>query len=184
MSEHHGSDATRRDFLYIATGAAGAVAVGGIAWPLISQLGPNEREKAAGAPVEIDISSIEEGQVITITWRGKKYFIRHLTTKEVTVAEDAKQNIFRDFQPADQRIVGPEGEKPSWSVYGANCTHLGCIPKEIKTNGDYWNCPCHGSRFDVTGRVTKGPAATNLPVPPMVFVSADRLIVGTDKVGA
>lgn len=184
MSEAHASDATRRDFLYLATGAAGAVAVGGIVWPLVSQLAPNAREVAGGAPIEIDLAGIEEGQVITVTWRGSKYFVRHLTASEVTTAEEKAQGDFRDFVPAEQRISGPEGGAAVWSVYGANCTHLGCIPTEVKGGGDIWLCPCHGSKFDVTGRVTKGPAPINLPQPPMVYASAEKLVIGTDKLGA
>ena len=87
MSDSHAGDVTRRDFLYLATGAAGVVAVGGIAWPLVSQLAPNAREIAGGAPIEIDISAIEPGQVITVTWRGSKYFVRHLTEDEKKAAE-------------------------------------------------------------------------------------------------
>ena len=184
MSEHSGGDATRRDFLYIATGATGVAAVGGIVWPLISQMGPNEREKAAGAPIEVNIGDIEEGRVITVTWRGNKYFIRHLTGDEVEAANAKEQGDFRDFVAASDRITGPEGGEAVWSVYGANCTHLGCIPTEVNENRDTWKCPCHGSRFDVTGRVTKGPAPVNLPQPPMVFASDETLIIGTDKVGA
>ncbi len=184
MSEHSDSDATRRDFLYIATGAAGAAAVGGIVWPLVSQMGPNAQEIAAGVPIEVNIGDIEEGRVITVTWRRKKYFIRHLTAAEVDAAKTKEQGDFRDFVTAADRITGPEGGEAVWSVYGANCTHLGCIPTEVKENGDTWRCACHGSRFDVIGRVTKGPAPVNLPQPPMVFASEDTLIIGTDKVGA
>ncbi len=184
MSDAHAGDVNRRDFLYLATGAAGVVAVGGIAWPLVSQLAPNAREVAGGAPIEIDISAIEAGQVITVTWRGSKYFVYHLTEEEKAAAEKQEQSHFRDFVAADSRISGPEGGEAVWSIYAANCTHLGCIPTEVKGGGDTWNCPCHGSKFDVTGRVTKGPAPVNLPQPPMVFASAEKLIIGTDKVGA
>ena len=181
VSEHHHSDGTRRDFLYVATGAAGAVAVAGIAWPLVSQLAPNAREQAAGAPVEIDISPIEAGQVVTVIWRGKPYFVRHLTENEVKMAEDAQQSVFVDYAPADGRIVQPEGATGKYSIVGANCTHLGCVPTKVDTGFDGWVCPCHGSKFDVTGRVTKGPAPTNLPLPPFAFADAGRLIIGTDK---
>jgi len=184
MSEHSGGDATRRDFLYLATGAAGVAAVGGIAWPLVSQMGPNQREIAGGAPIEVNIGDIEEGRVITVTWRGSKYFIRHLTSDEIEASKAKAEGDFVDFASATSRISGPDGSDAVWSVYAANCTHLGCIPTEVTGNGDTWNCPCHGSRFDVTGRVTKGPAPVNLPQPPMVFVSEETLVIGTDKVGA
>ena len=184
MSAGHDGDGTRRDFLYIATGAAGAIAVAGAVWPLVSQLAPNAREVAAGAPVELDLSAIEAGQLVTILWRGKPYFIRHLTDAEVKAAEDANQDIFIDFAPADDRMATAEGGSAKWAIVAANCTHLGCVPTKVDTGLDGWNCPCHGSKFDVTGRVTKGPAPTNLPLPPFVFVSADRVIIGADKVGA
>ncbi len=181
MSEHTHDDATRRDFLYIATGAAGAVAVAGIAWPLVSQMGPNAREQAAGAPVEIDVSEIEAGQLITVIWRGAPYFVRKLTEVEIKAADDAQQSEFRDFQPANERIAAAEGATPQWAIVAANCTHLGCVPTKVDTGLNGWVCPCHGSIFDVTGRVIKGPAPINLPLPPFVFASEDTLIIGTDQ---
>ncbi len=181
MSGEHNGDGTRRDFLYLATGAAGVVAVGGIATPLISQLAPNAREVAAGAPVEINISEIEPGSLIKVIWRGASYFVRRLTDEEIKIANEVSQDKYRDFVPAEQRLAGAEGGKREWSIYGANCTHLGCIPNEVTGNFDQWICPCHGSKFDATGRVTKGPAPTNLPQPPFVFASADKLVIGTDK---
>ncbi len=184
MSEAHASDATRRDFLYIATGAAGAVAVGGVAWPLVSQMGPNEREKAAGGPVEIDISAVEPGMLITVIWRGKPYFIRHLTEDEVASAKNAPESDFRDFAAADSRIAAAEGAAEEWAIVGANCTHLGCVPTKVDTGLEGWLCPCHGSKFDVTGRVMKGPAPTNLPLPPFVFASEEKLVIGQEKAGA
>ncbi len=184
MSEAHASDVTRRDFLYIATGAAGAVAVGGVAWPLVSQMGPNEREKAAGGPVEIDISAVEPGMLITVIWRGKPYFIRHLTETEVASAKQAPEADFIDFDTADARIAAVEGADAEWAIVAANCTHLGCVPTKVDTGLEGWICPCHGSKFDVTGRVMKGPAPTNLPLPPFVFATAEKLVIGADKAGA
>ena len=184
MSEAHASDATRRDFLYIATGAAGAVAVGGAAWPLVRQMGPNEREKAAGAPIEIDISAVEAGMLITVIWRGKPYFIRHLTDDEIASANNAPESDFRDYAAADTRIAAAEGAPAKWAIVGANCTHLGCVPTKVDTGLEGWLCPCHGSKFDVTGRVMKGPAPTNLPLPPFVFASEEKLVIGQDKAGA
>ena len=184
MSDSHAGDVTRRDFLYIATGAAGAVAVAGAAWPLVSQMGPNDREKAAGGPVEIDISAIEPGMLVTMIWRGKPYFIRHLTEKEVKAASDAPKSDFRDFAEADARIAAPEGGSAEWTIVAANCTHLGCVPTKVDTGLEGWTCPCHGSIFDVTGRVMKGPAPTNLPLPPYNFASAEKLVIGAEKSGA
>ena len=184
MSAGHDSDVNRRDFLYIATGAAGAVAVGGIAWPLVSQLAPNAREVAAGAPVDVDISAIEPGSVIKVIWRGASYFVRRMTDSEIEQANSAPEGNYVDFVPAENRLAGPEGGKKEWSVYGANCTHLGCIPSEVAGSFDQWVCPCHGSKFDATGRVTKGPAPVNLPQPPFVFSSAEKLVIGTNEAGA
>lgn len=180
MSGSHDGDATRRDFLYIATGAAGVVAVGGIVWPLVSQMQPNDREKAAGAPVELDVSEIEAGQLITVMWRGAPYFVRRLTDAEVSAANEAPKADFVDFTPADTRLAAPDGGKAEWTIVAASCTHLGCIPTKVDTGFEGWACPCHGSKFDVTGRVTKGPAPINLPLPPFVFAGEEKLIIGTD----
>lgn len=184
MSEAHAGDVTRRDFLYIATGAAGAVAVGGIVWPLVSQMGPNQRELAAGAPVEVDVSSIEPGMLITVIWRGAPYFVRRLTESEVSSAKEAPEADFRDYAAADTRIAAAGDASAEWAVVSASCTHLGCVPTKVDTGLEGWLCPCHGSKFDVTGRVMKGPAPTNLPLPPFVFASEEKLVIGTDKVGA
>jgi len=170
--------------LYIATGAAGAVAGAGVVWPLVSQLAPNAQEVAEGAPVEIDVSSVEPGGLVKVNWRRATYFIRRLTEKEIGLAKDAPEANYRDFVPANARLAGPADGAKEWAIYSANCTHLGCIPKEVKNSFDQWNCPCHGSKFDATGRVTKGPAPTNLPQPPFVFASDGLLVVGTDKLGA
>lgn len=182
MNEHNQGDPNRRDFLYIATGAAGVVAVAGIAWPLVSQMAPNAREVAAGAPVELDISAIEPGSLVKVLWRGATYFVRRMTPEEVDAAKAAPQENYRDYVPASDRIAGPGDGPGEWSIYSANCTHLGCIPSEVDGALEQWVCPCHGSKFDSTGRVTKGPAAVNLPQPPFVFASDDQLIIGTDKV--
>ena len=184
MSDGHASDGTRRDFLYIATGAAAATAGVGVVWPLVSQLAPNAREVAAGAPIELNISAIEPGSLVKVLWRGATYFVRRMTDDEISAAESASDSGYIDFVPAQTRIAGPEGGKKEWAIYAANCTHLGCIPTEVEAGLNQWLCPCHGYRFDATGRVTKGPAPTNLPQPPFVFASDTQLVVGTDKVGA
>ncbi|MEL6750947.1 MAG: ubiquinol-cytochrome c reductase iron-sulfur subunit [Pseudomonadota bacterium] len=189
-----GHDGDRRDFIYLATGAAGVIAVGGIAWPLVAQMAPNAREEAAGAPVQLDVSGIEPGQVVTVVWRGAPYFVRHLTDEEITLASDAPETTFRDFAPLAARTAGPGitpvavtdgndaaatgGDVGRWAIMAANCTHLGCVPSQVDAGLDGWVCPCHGSIFDVTGRVTKGPAAVNLPLPPFNFASEEVLVIG------
>ena len=174
-------DINRRDFLYVATGAAGAVVGVGAVWPMVAQLAPNAREIAAGAPVEVDVSSVEPGSLVKVIWRGASYFIRRLTDSEITQANSASESGYRDFVPASLRLSGPEGGIKEWAIYAANCTHLGCIPTEVSAGFDQWLCPCHGSKFDAIGRVTKGPAPTNLPQPPFVFLSSDQVIIGTDE---
>lgn len=189
MSDAHNGEGTRRDFLYLATGAAGVVAVGGLAWPLVSQLAPNAREVAAGAPVEVDVTTIEPGMQIVVLWRGKPYFVRRLTGEELESIKSAPRDVFRDYVEAEERIAEPskpEGEASEgqgaaeWAVVGTNCTHLGCVPTKVESGLEGWVCPCHGSKFDVVGRVMKGPAPTNLPLPPFNFASADRLVIGEE----
>ncbi len=178
MSDAHAGDGTRRDFLYIATGTFAAAAAVGLAWPLVAQMGPDEQVQAAGAPVELDISSVEPGMQLTVLWRGKPYFIRHLTEKEIAAAKEASKDEFRDFEDAESRIAAPEGGEAAWTIIGASCTHLGCVPTKVDVGLEGWVCPCHGSKFDVTGRVMKGPAPTNLPLPPFTFAGESKLIVG------
>ncbi len=176
MGEAHASDGTRRDFLYIATGVTGAVAVGGIAWPLVSQLGPSKEVQAAGLPIDVDVSSVEPGMQLIVVWRSKPYFVRRLTKNEVEVALSAPKDKFRDFAEAKDRIATNE-----WTIVSASCTHLGCIPTKVDAGLEGWYCACHGSKFDVTGRVMKGPAPINLPLPPYTFASAEQLIIGEEK---
>jgi ubiquinol-cytochrome c reductase iron-sulfur subunit len=176
---------TRRDFMYVATGMLGVVGVAAFAWPFIDQMRPDAAVRAAGQPVDIDVSSIEAGQAIIVTWRGKPYFVRKLTEEEIAASSGLGESDMKDFQPADQRISGPADEATKdWVVVSANCTHLGCIPKVVESGAEGWACPCHGSVFDMTGRILRGPAAINLPLPPYVFASDTKLIIGTDTAGA
>ncbi|MCI5074365.1 ubiquinol-cytochrome c reductase iron-sulfur subunit [Oricola sp.] len=175
---------TRRDFIMVATGMMAVVGAAGLAWPFIDQMRPDAVTRAAGLPVEIDISAVEPGQVITVTWRGKPYFVRRLTEEEVTAAGALTAGDMKDWQPADERIDEVEGADSGWIVVSANCTHLGCIPKTVENAPEGWACPCHGSVFDMTGRILRGPAAINLPSPPHVFASDTTLVIGTDTAGA
>ena len=159
---------TRRDFLMLATGAAGAVGIGAVVVPLISQLAPDAQTVAAGAPIDLDLSPIAEGQAIKLFWRGKLIFVRHRTKKEVQEANAVDVATLRDPQTDAQRTKA--GHEQFLIVYG-NCTHLGCVPLgnapgEPKGDYDGWFCPCHGSHYDSSGRIRKGPAPLNLPVPP------------------
>jgi ubiquinol-cytochrome c reductase iron-sulfur subunit len=168
-------DPTRRDFLYIATGAVAAVGAGFTLVPLIAQMNPDASTVAAGAPIEVDLAPIAEGQVIKVTWRSKPIFISHRTKKEVEEAQAVPLSSLPDPQ-TDQERTKPGHE--SWLVVIGICTHLGCIP--ISNQGDYggWFCPCHGSHYDDSGRIRRGPAPANLAIPPYQFVSDTKIQIG------
>jgi ubiquinol-cytochrome c reductase iron-sulfur subunit len=174
-----GEEPTRRDFLYLATGAAGVVGAAGLAWPFVSSMAPNAAVRAAGAPVDVNVAAIEPGQSITVIWRGAPYFVRRLTEEERVAAADLGAGDMKAYEPVEDRLGGPE-EASEWTVVSASCTHLGCIPSQVENGAEGWSCPCHGSVFDVAGRILRGPAATNLPLPPYVFASAENLIIGTE----
>jgi ubiquinol-cytochrome c reductase iron-sulfur subunit len=138
-------------------------------------MGPDEETIAAGAPVELDLAPIADGQIVKIFWRGKLIFVRHLTADEIKAAEDVDASTLRDPQPFSVRVK--EG-KQQWLIVYGNCTHLGCVP--LGNQGPYhgWFCPCHGSIFDTAGRVRGGPAPINLPIPPYTFVSDTKIRIG------
>ena len=163
---------TRRDFLYITTGAFGVVGAASVAWPLIDQLNPDASVKAVSS-VEVDISSIEPGSFLKIAWRGKPVYIRRRTEEEISLAELDDDASLPDPQKDIDRV-----QKKEWLIVLGVCTHLGCIP--IANQGDYegWFCPCHGSHYDISGRIRKGPAPTNLEVPPYEFVTETLLKIG------
>ena len=169
------SEPTRRDFLYIATGAVGAIGVGATLVPLIAQMPPDASTIAAGAPIEVDLSPISQGQVIKVTWRGKPIFISHRTAEEVKQAQNVPMSQLKDPQ-TDQDRTKPGHEQ--WLVVIGICTHLGCIP--IAKSGEYngWFCPCHGSVYDDSGRIRQGPAPANLALPPYRFVSDSKIEIG------
>jgi ubiquinol-cytochrome c reductase iron-sulfur subunit len=169
------AEPTRRDFLFIATGAVGAVGVASAIWPFISQMAPDAATIAAGAPVEMDLGPIAEGQIVKIFWRGKLIFVRHRTKKEVEEAQNVVLADLRDPQPDSARVK--EGHSQWLVVYG-NCTHLGCVPLGNEGAFNGWFCPCHGSVFDTSGRIRQGPAPTNLPVPPYAFLSDSKIQIG------
>jgi len=173
----HAAEPTRRDFLFIATGV-GAVVGGALTlWPFVQSLAPDRATKAAGAPLEVDLTPIAEGQLVKVFWRGSLIFIRHRTPDEIKAAEDVNVASLRDPQPDAARVK--EG-KPQWLVVYGNCTHLGCVP--LGQQGEYkgWFCPCHGSVFDTSGRVRGGPAPINLPIPPYTFASDTQLTIGQE----
>ncbi len=164
---------TRRDFLFIATGAMGAVAAGFAAWPLIDQMNPDATTLAA-ASVDVDIANIAEGQVITVKWRGKPIFISHRTQKEIEAEQSVDVSDLRDPESDKSRV-----QRPEWLILIGICTHLGCVPigNSGPIEGGYF-CPCHGSVYDASGRIRHGPAPTNLAVPPYQFVSDTKITIG------
>ena len=168
---------SRRDFIVVATYAMGAVGAGAFAWPLIDQMNP-AADTLALASIEVDVSKIDEGQSITLKWRGKPVFIRHRTADEISRADEVQLYELRDPQTDADRA-----EKPEFLVLLGVCTHLGCVPLgqkvgEVKGEYDGWFCPCHGSHYDTSGRIRKGPAPTNLEIPPYSFVSDQVIKIG------
>ncbi len=175
MTTMSSAEPTRRDFLYIATGAVGAIGAAATLVPLISQMNPDASTIAAGAPIEIDLAPVAEGQVIKVFWRGKPIYISHRTKKEIDDARSVSVNSLPDPE-ADQKRV-KEGHD-QWLVLIGICTHLGCIP--LAHQGEYngWFCPCHGSQYDTSGRIRRGPAPANLPLPPYAFISDSKIKIG------
>ncbi len=172
-----GSGETRRDFLYLAAGAMGAVGAASVAWPLIDSMNPSA-EVLALASTEVDLSQIEVGQRITVTWRGNPVFIDHRTAGQIQEAEAVPLDELPDPQSDEARV-----EKPEWLVVIGVCTHLGCVPlgqKAGQSRGEFggWFCPCHGSHYDTSGRIRKGPAPLNLPVPPYEFTGDTSIVIG------
>jgi ubiquinol-cytochrome c reductase iron-sulfur subunit len=167
----------RRDFIVVATYAMGAVGAAAVVWPLIDQMNP-AADTLALASTDVDVSKIAEGQAITVTWRGKPVFIRHRTADEITRANAIDSAELRDPQEDEARV-----QKPELLVLVGVCTHLGCVPLgqktgEVKGEYDGWFCPCHGSHYDTSGRIRKGPAPTNLEVPPYTFLSDAVIRIG------
>jgi len=165
-------DPSRRDFLFIATGAVGAVGLGAVAWPLINQMNPDASTLAL-ASSEVDISGIPEGQIVTIKWRGKPVFIRHRTKKEIDEARGVDEKTLPDPQTDESRV-----KKAEWLVLVGVCTHLGCVPLGHQGEYEGWFCPCHGSVYDTSGRIRKGPAPKNLEVPAYEFISDTKVKIG------
>jgi ubiquinol-cytochrome c reductase iron-sulfur subunit len=167
--------ASRRDFLYVATGSVAVVGAAAAAWPLISQMNPDASTIAAGAPIEVDLSPIAEGQDIKVFWRGKPIYIMHRTKKQIEEARSVNVASLPDPQTDQSRVK--EGHD-QWLVVIGICTHLGCIPIAHEGAYDGFFCPCHGSVYDTSGRIRQGPAPLNLYVPPYNFVSDTKIKIG------
>jgi ubiquinol-cytochrome c reductase iron-sulfur subunit len=166
---------TRRDFLYIATAVAGTVGAVAVAVPLIGQMNPDASTIAAGVPIEVELAPIALGQVIKVFWRGSPIFVSHRTDKEIEEARKVDVKTLNDPQ-RDQDRVKPGHDQ--WLVLIGTCTHLGCIPVAHEGEYDGFLCHCHGSQYDSSGRVRKGPAPANLEVPPYEFLSDTKIRIG------
>lgn len=176
MSHTDDPDTNRRDFLFIATGAFAVGTVFAV-WPLIDQMNPDASVLALSS-IEVDLGPIEIGQSITVKWRGSPVFIRRRTPEEI----ESAVAVSMDDLPDPQNDVD-RAEKPEWLILVGICTHLGCIPKGQSLGderGDFkgWFCPCHGSHYDTSGRIRKGPAPKNLQVPPVTFIDDTHIRIG------
>jgi ubiquinol-cytochrome c reductase iron-sulfur subunit len=189
--ESHAEDPTRRDFLTLAANAFVAVGAAVTLWPFIDQMNPDAGALAL-ASTEVDLSPVKEGQAITVMWRGKPIFIRHRTKEEIAAANSvdpkdlpddfARNDALPEGTPATDLNRTKKGHE-NWLVLIGICTHLGCIPKgqalaDSKGDFDGWFCPCHGSHYDTSGRIRKGPAPRNLEVPVYEFVSDTKIKIG------
>ena len=170
MSEQ--KKAKRRDFIFTASYTLGAVGVGATVWPLIDQMNPDASVKAL-ASTEVDVSGIERGQSITVLWRGKPVFIKRRTEEEIEKARQVNLKELPDPEKDEDRAKNPE-----WLIMLGMCTHLGCVPLGNKGEYDGWFCPCHGSHYDTSGRIRKGPAPTNLEIPKYEFVNSNTIKIG------
>ena len=162
----------RREFIFTATYAVGAVGVGATVWPLIDQMNPDASVKAL-ASTEVDVSNVEKGQSITVLWRGKPVFIRRRTDDEIAKARDVNIDELKHPEKDEDRAKDPE-----WLVMLGVCTHLGCVPLGDKGEYGGWFCPCHGSHYDTSGRIRKGPAPTIMEVPKYEFVNSNTIKIG------
>lgn len=175
-SNSKGKSASRRDFLFLTAGAAGAVGLCAAGLPFIKSMLPAQDVIAQGS-AEIDLSTIPQGTTKTILWRGKPVFIRHRTDEEITSAKNQSLKALPHPQTDEERT----GTSPKWLVVIGVCTHLGCIPSQresMQADGGGWHCACHGSLYDTSGRIVSGPAPTNLEVPPYELIDGTILKIG------
>ena len=186
MSQAEQPSGSRRDFLYYATAGVGVVATGAALWPLVNQMNPSADVKAL-ASIEVDISGIVEGSQLTVKWRGKPVFIRYRTADEIAAAREVALTDLVDVNSENANLPGSDASDQNraldadgkWLVMMGVCTHLGCVPLGDGA-GDFggWFCPCHGSAYDTSGRIRKGPAPRNLPVPVASFTNETTIKLG------
>ena len=164
----------RRDFLFTASYTIGAVGVGSAIWPLVHQMNPDKAQQAL-ATTEVDISQVEPGKSITVLWRGKPVFLKRRTQDEIVEARSVALKDLPDPQKDEERV---KDGKDEWLVMLGVCTHLGCVPLKDKGEFNGWFCPCHGSHYDVSGRIRKGPAPKNMEIPNYEFVDSNTIKIG------
>jgi ubiquinol-cytochrome c reductase iron-sulfur subunit len=162
----------RRDFLFTASYTVGAVGLGATIWPFIDQMNPDSSVKAL-ASTEVDISQIEPGKSITVLWRGKPVFIKRRTESEISEAQSVSLDVLKHPEKDEDRV-----KKPEWLVMMGICSHLGCVPLSDKGEYNGWFCPCHGSHYDTSGRIRKGPAPTNMEIPKYAFIDENTIRIG------
>jgi len=191
LSDRDPKEPSRRDFIFLATGAFAAVGVASIAWPIVDQMNPDATALAL-SKIEVDISQLDRGQAITVKWRGKPVFIRRRTDEEIQMAsrvdvDSLPDNNARNYNLRPDSSASDENrsldENGEWLVMVGVCTHLGCVPKGQSlgdSKGDFggWYCPCHGSHYDTAGRIRKGPAAKNLDIPAAEFINQNVIRIG------
>ena len=170
-------DEEKRDFLFITTTGLAIAGGGAFAWSLIDTMNPS-KDVLALSTTEVDLSPLEEGQSLTVMWRGKPIFIRHRSESEINSANNVSVEDLPHRESDESRV-----KKQKWLVVVGVCSHLGCVPLGQKigdSKGEYggWFCPCHGSHYDTSGRIRKGPAPLNLEIPPYEFVSDDIIRIG------
>ena len=191
MSQAEDHEATRRDFLYYATAGAGAVTAGAAIWPLVNQMNPSADVQAMST-VRVDVGGVAPGSQMTVMYLGKPVFIRRRTEEEIAEARavdvsnlpdsDARNNNLGSVPATDENrsMATFDGENTGeWLVQVGVCTHLGCVPLGDGA-GEFggWFCPCHGSHYDTAGRIRKGPAPQNLPIPTASFVDESTILLG------
>ena len=163
---------SRRDFIVIASYSMGAVGAGAAIWPIINQMNP-AADTLAMASTEVNIGALEIGQALTVKWRGKPVFIRRRTQEEIAEAKAVSLKDLKHPEKDEDRAKDPE-----WLVMLGVCTHLGCVPLDQKGDYNGWFCPCHGSHYDTSGRIRKGPAPTNMEIPEYKFVNSNTIKIG------
>ncbi len=177
VSEQYEEDIPRRDFIHIMGASVAVVGAGVALWPLVDSFNPSADVRAMSS-VELDLAPIEPGQRIAVKWRGKPVFISRRTPKEIELARTDDRTNLKDPQTDAERVINPE-----WLIVIGICTHLGCVPlgQSAQSNRGDWNgwfCPCHGSHYDTSGRIRKGPAPLNLEIPKYEFVDSLKLKIG------